>query len=105
MRENQNEHISDILTTLQRVKIYGQQVHTFQDYAADIYIRRGLEREFALLKGPLELLLTTEKKQNLPHSDRVFRLLKDIEAMEDTLVFDMLKKNLRLMEQELQNSY
>jgi hypothetical protein len=101
MIDNHKKYISDIFEVLQRIKIYAQQVRTFQDYAADIYTRRGLEREFAFLRGPLGLLLSEEKEEDLPHSKRVFRLLEDIEAMDDTVFFDLIKKYLGKMEEEI----
>jgi hypothetical protein len=102
MTSIQQKYINDLLAILDRLQIYAQQMHSFQDYAADIYIRRGLEREFALLKMPLGLLISDESGANLPHSKRVYRLLDDIAALDDTVVYDLVKRYLVGMKEEIE---
>jgi hypothetical protein len=102
MTEAHQKQINDILEILKRLQIYAQQMHSFQDYAADIYIRRGLEREFALLKTPLGLLISEENGVDLRHSKRVYRLLDDIAALDDTVVYDLVKRFLVGMEGEME---
>jgi hypothetical protein len=101
MTESQQKHINDIFQIIKRLEIYTAQMHSFQDYAADIYIRRGLEREFAFLREPLGLFTAESNVADLPFTNRVNRLIQSDETLDDTVIFDLVKRYLVGMRVEI----
>ena len=105
MKERGKKYLVDITRAIERIDIHVQGIQSFENYSADITVKRAVERELEIVGEAMKKLLSIEPYIAISDTRKIIamrnRIIHGYDTVDDTVVWNVLITSIPVLKEEV----
>jgi uncharacterized protein with HEPN domain len=107
MTEQAKKYLVDIISAIDYISLFTQNISTFEDYLADIKTQSAVERQLSILGEAVKNFETQEPTSKLVNSQQIVgfrnRLVHAYDSIDNSIVWTIIQRYLEPLKQDAVN--